>query len=351
MFIAPRPELDDDPLFAVRVGLMPLIGFVMALLLQSPLPMIYPTLMFSLLAGNRKAFNPGRVFAAPIVFGGALWIMSGIVLMLQGMPSVLVIVMGVIFFLAFYIIQRTGTAFGMLIIVAGVLMSIMGLSSYPAMAYLRTEMTKAALCSAFVIPILYMLLPPKTQETHVDDAAPAFGYGWGTRAAIRTAVMLGYALFLYTILDSSNLMLAVSGMFVLVHSTRRSIWQEAGQRSFSVLLGGTLAMLILTTMTIAGHLAVLMCLLFLATVWLGHRMQTGRLPAMAYQDAASVMISLVGSALTTSEPGFAFLQRAALTIMGTIAAALVVSILDTLLIKEPNTIEDAVADRNALENL
>lgn len=351
MFIAPRPLMEDDPLFPVRIALMPPIGLLLAMAIGSPLAMIYPTLMFSLIAGNRKAFDPRRVFAAPIVFGAALWLMSGVVLLLQGMPTMLVLVMGLLYFMAFYIIQRTGTAFGMLIIVAGALMSIMGLGSYPAMAYLRAEMTKAAICSAFVIPILYALLPPKTVEKHVDDAAPAFDYGWTTRAAIRAVVMIGYSLYLYTILDFSNMMLAVAGMFVLVHSTRQSIWREAGQRSFSVLLGGSIGLGILTVMTVAGHLAVLVALIFLATLWVGHKMLTGRLPAMAYQDAGSVMISLVGSALATSEPTFAFVQRAGLTVAGTLLAALLVSILDALLVKEPQTVGDALADRNALENL
>jgi hypothetical protein len=337
MFIAPRPSTDDDPLFAVRVACIPVIGLVIGMVLRSPLAMIYPVLMFSLLAANRKAFDPKRVFAAPIMFGGMLWLMSGIVVMLQGIPSVLVITMGTIYFLAFYLIQKTGNAMGMLIIVAGALMTIMGLGSYPSMVFLRDEMTKAALLSAVVIPVLYALLPPRTAELNVDKYTPAYTYGWGKRAAIRAVVMLGYSLYLYTILDFSNVMLAVAGMFVLVHSTRRTIWAEAGQRSFSVILGGAIGLAILATLNAVGHVAVLICLVFLATLWLGNKMLTGRLPSMVYQDAASVMISLVGSALATSEPGFAFTQRATLTVIGTLAAALIVSILDQLLAKEPHT--------------
>ena len=335
MFIAPRPLHDDDPLFAVRVALMPVIGFLMAMAMGSPLPMLYPTMMFSLLAGNRMAFTPARVFAAPIVFGAALWIMSGVVLVLQGMPLLLVLVMGLIYFAAFYLIQMTGNPIGLLIIVSGVLMSVMGLGSYPSMAYLRAELSKAALCSAVVIPVLYMLLPPKATEVMVDDMGPSFDYGWVTRAAIRMVVLLGYSVYLYTFLDFSNMMLAVAGMFVLVQSTRRSIWAEAGQRSFSVLLGGGLGLAILSIMVVAGHVTVLLCLIFLAVLWLGHKMVTGHLPSMAYQDAASVMLSLVFSAFATSEPSFAFVQRACLTMIGTLFAAMVVSILDILLVKQP----------------
>ena len=351
MFVAPRPLIEDDPLFAVRLSIMPLIGLVVAMLLRSPMPMVYPAMMFGLMASNRKAFNPGRVFAAPIVFGGTLWLMSGVVELLQSQPLVLVMVMAMIFFSGFYLIQKTGTSSGMLVIVAAMLMSIMGLGSYVSMDYLRSEMTTAALCSAVFIPILYAILPVRTTELHVDDAAPSTNFGWTTRAAIRTVVMLGYAVYLYTILDISNMMLAIAGMYVLVHSTRQSIWREAGQRSFSVVLGGLMALSILWIMTWVGHLVVLMCLMFLATLWLCNKMMTGRLPPMAYQDAASVMISLVGSGLASSEPSFAFIQRAGLTIMGTLFAALVVSILDRLLVRRPQRTDDVHADFAALQNL
>ena len=333
MYVAPRPTIEDDPLFPVRVAIMPVAGFMIGMALGSPLAMIYPTLMFSLLAGNRKAFNPGRVFAAPIMFSAVLWIMSTLVVMLQGIPLLLVAVMALIYFGSFYMIQRTGNSFGMLIAVGGVLMSIMGLGNYVAMDYLRTEMTKAALLSALVIPLLYALLPPRATEVAVDIYKPAHPDQHATRAAIRTVVLLGLSAYLYTILDSSNMMLAIGALFVLVFPTRQSVWAEAGQRSFSVILGGALAMTILTLLGISAHLTVLIAAVMLATLWLGNKMITGRLPAMAYQDAASVMISLVGSALATSEPSFAFMQRAVLTIIGTVLAAVATSLLEALLLK------------------
>lgn len=335
MYVAPRPTEEDDPLFAVRLAIMPVAGFMIGMGLGSPLPMIYPTMMFSLLAANRKAFNPQRIFAAPIMFSVVLWIMSTLVVMLQGMPMLLVAVMSLIYFAAFYMIQRTGNSLGMLIAVGGVLMSIMGLGSYQAMDYLRAEMTKAALLSAVVIPLLYALLPPRTTQLAVDVYAPAHPDQHVMRAAIRTVVLLALSAYLYTILDSSNMMLAIGALFVLVFPTRRSVWQEAGQRSFSVILGGGLALGILALLTVSAHLTVLVCAVMLATLWLGQKMVTGRLPAMAYQDAASVMISLVGSALATSEPSFAFLQRATLTIVGAVLAAVATSLLEALLLKQP----------------
>ncbi|WP_332711661.1 hypothetical protein [Pelagibacterium mangrovi] len=332
MFVAPRPLIEDDPWFAVRLALMPVIGFVLGMVLRSPMMMIYPTLMFSLTASNRKAFDPRRALGAPIAFSAMLWLMSGVVAVFYQIPLALLAVMALIYFLGFYLIQATGNAMGMLFIVAAALMSIMGLGSYQAMTFMRAEMTKAALCVAIVAPLLYLLLPPRTRELNVDIYTPAPEPGRVPRALIRAGVMVIYTLFLFTILDFSNVILAIGGMFVLVFSTRRSIWAEAAQRSFSVLLGGTLSLLVLGALSISAHLAVLAGLIFLPTLWLAHKMSVGRLPSMAYQDAAAIMIALVGSALTTSDPAFAFIQRASLTILGTLLAALAVRALDDLLV-------------------
>jgi hypothetical protein len=333
MYVTPRPREDDDPLYPVRIALMPIIGFGLGMWLRSPMAMIFPVMMFSLLAGTRKAFNPGRALGAPIIFGLALWVMASLVTMLQGLPLVLVSVVGLVYVLAFYMIQKTGNAFGMLIAVAAVLTSIMGLGNHLAMEVLRVEMTKAAFASAVVIPLLYALLPPATDEQMVDLHVPAHEDQLFLRSLIRGVVLLVFSLWLYTFVDFSNVMLAVAAMFVLVFPTRRSVWAEAGQRSFSVLLGGVLAIAILALLQVSSHLVVLFGLMFATVYWLGTRMLHGPLPSMAYQDAASVMISLVGGALATSEPIFAFVQRAGLTVLGTIAAAFAVSLLEALLLK------------------
>lgn len=337
MFIAERPKVEDDPHFALRLALMPVLGLFIGIALRSPLASIFPVMMYALMATNRKAFDPGRVFAAPILFSSALWIMSGLVLMLQPMPLLMFTVIGVVFFLAFYLIQRTGNAAGMLIIVATALMSIMAIGSYPGMTYLRSEMTKAALATAVVSPILYMLLPPATGEKNVDLPKPAYNHGWGTRALIRTLVMGAYCLTLYTFLDSSNMFLALAGMFVLVQSQPESVWAETRMRINSVLLGGVVALGAVALLQISAHIVVFASLLFLSTHWLAQKILHGTGNYRLYHEAGTVMISLVAGILTTTEPGYAFFQRAVLTLISTIGAALLVSTLDKALVRNPGT--------------
>jgi hypothetical protein len=62
-------------------------------------------------------------------------------------------------------------------------------------------------------------------------------------------------------------------------------------------------------------------------------MMVGRMSPMTYQYAGSVMVSIAGSALMSSEPSFAFFQRLVLTIVGGVGAALAVAVLETLLLK------------------
>lgn len=335
MFIAARPLVEDDPYFAVRLAIIPVIGLCVGIGLGSPLASIFPVMTYALMATNRKAFDPGRVFAAPIMFSAALWIMSGIVLLLQGMPLVLLSAVALVFFLAFYLIQRTGNAAGMLIIVATALMSIMAISSYQSMFLLRGEMSKAALATGVITPILYALLPPKTSAKNVDHPEPAYPDNWGIRALIRTVIMFGYCFTLYAFLDASNMFLALAGMFVLVQSKPESIWSETKMRIGSVLLGGIIALAIVGTLQIVSHFVVIAGLIFLAVLWLAQNILTGPGNYRLYHEAGTVMLSLVAGILTSTEPGHAFFQRAVLTLISTVLAAWLISVFDKLLIKAP----------------
>jgi hypothetical protein len=333
VFIAHRPRVEDDPLYAVRLAIMSVVGLFVGIALRSPLASVFPVMMYALMATNRKAFDPGRVFAAPIIFSAALWIMSGVVVTLQGMPLALLAATALIYFTAFYLIQRTGNAMGLLLIVAMALMSIMALGSYASMTFLRSEMTKAALATAIVSPVLYWLLPAATTEKNVDVTAPAYDDGWAVRAAIRTVVMFIYTPILFTFLDASNIFLAIAGMFVLVQSRPGPIWTETRMRIESVLLGGVLVIAMVAVLQLTGHFVVLVALLFLVTLWLGQNILTGPGNYRLYHEAGTVMISLVGGIITSTEPGYAFFQRAALTLVSTVLAALLISWLDARLVK------------------
>lgn len=330
MYIAPNPRPDDDPWFAVRLACMPIIGLMIGTVLMSPMLTIFPTILTSLMAGNRKAFNPGKVFGAPIALGGGLWVMSGVVALTYQSPLLLIVTTGLFYFLGFFLIQKTGSPMGMLLIVCTALTAVMGNGTYQAMQLLRDEMSKALLCYALVAPILFMIFPPKTQDMHVDDYTPSPPAGLFIRTLNRTFVLLGVTVLLYTLIPFNNVVLIIGGMYVLVQSAVTEMAREAYQRVRSALSGGAIALLILSAMEITGHLTTLSFLLFLAVLALGHMMLYGPRRAMTYQDAATIMISIVGTSLTSSDPDFAFVQRVGLTLGGVTGGMLLIVFLDNL---------------------
>lgn len=330
MYIAPNPRPEDDPWFAVRLACMPIIGLMIGTVLMSPMLTIFPTILTSLMAGNRKAFNPGKVFGAPIALGGGLWVMSGIVALTYQSPLLLIATTGLFYFLGFFLIQKTGSPMGMLLIVCTALTAVMGNGTYQAMQLLRDEMSKALLCYALVAPILFMIFPPKTQEMHVDEYIPSPSEGMFIRTLNRTFVLLGVTVLLYTLIPFNNVVLIIGGMYVLVQSAVSEMAREVYIRVRAALSGGAIALLILAAMEISGHLTTLMFLLFLAVLALGHLMLYGPRRALTYQDAATIMISIVGTSLTSSDPDFAYIQRVALTLGGVTGGMLLIVFLDNL---------------------
>ncbi len=119
MYVPPRPHRADDPYFAVRLGLAAVAGFVAMALLHPTLGTLCAVLPMALIAGQRKAFNPGRALGGPIAFAVMVWVMAALVAFLRPIPALLLLVMGLLFFVAFYLTRRTGSPIGMLVLVAG----------------------------------------------------------------------------------------------------------------------------------------------------------------------------------------------------------------------------------------
>ena len=118
MYVAPRPHVDDDPLFAVRLSSAAVLGFVLAILLQSPMPMLPPALIVGLMAGMRKAFDPKKAVGGPVAMIAMVTVISGLVELARPMPLVLITLVGALCILSYYIILSTGNPIGMLIAIA-----------------------------------------------------------------------------------------------------------------------------------------------------------------------------------------------------------------------------------------
>ena len=144
MYVVPRPEVNDDPLHAVRLASMAVATFALIPFVQPAIPPLLVALPVGLMAGMRKAFDPKKAFGGPIAFIVMVWLMASIVSFARPMPVVLVTIMGLFYFLGFYLIQKTGNPMGMLLLIVTVLMSVMGMSSTAALEACATASPKPA---------------------------------------------------------------------------------------------------------------------------------------------------------------------------------------------------------------
>jgi uncharacterized membrane protein YccC len=241
------------------------------------------------------------------------------------------LLIGVLYFLGFYLVQKTGNPFGMLLLIVTALMSIMGMNSIPAMLVMRDGFTEACIVAAILIPLVYAILPPVSGARMVEHYVPSTS-PHALSALIRTIVLLGISLWLYTVINTSNIILAIAPVFVLVFPTRETFFAEAWERSFATLLGAAMAGLVLLGTMISAHFHLLLGYTFLAAFFLGSRMMRGRHPSMVYQFALSVMLALTSTALSTSEPSYAAMTRILLTLVGAIGAAYATALLEALLL-------------------
>ncbi|MCX7568173.1 FUSC family protein [Sulfitobacter sp. F26169L] len=329
MYVTPRPTLAEDPLYAVRLGLTGALAYAAIPLINPALPPIIAALPVGLIAAQRKAYNPVKMIAAPVVMIVLVYVMTWLVEQLRPMPLVYVGAMWLTYFMAFRMILKTGAPAGMLIIIVAVLMSVMGMHGTATVETMRDGFVQAALVAAVLGPVVYLLVPARTKEMHVDEPVPSPGRV-ETGAAIRATALLGLSFWLYSVMQPSDMMMAMVAAMVIVFPTRTAVWSEAGQRVRATLYGSGVAIVILALFVFSQHLLILLGLVFLSGLYFGSRMLEGPQPSMVYQYAFSVTLSLVAGALSTQDPGYATFTRIVLTMAGAFTAAYVVALLDLL---------------------
>lgn len=329
MYVTPRPKESEDPLYAVRLGLTGMLAYAAIPILDPALPPIIAALPVGLIAAQRKAFNPVKMIAAPVVMIVLVYMMTWFVGELRPMPVVYVGAMWLTYFVAFRMILKTGEPMGMLIIIVAVLMSVMGMHGSATVETMRDGFVQAALVAAVVGPIVYLILPARTKEMHVDNPTPSPG-GIDVGAAIRATVLLGLSFWLYSVMQPSDMMMVMVAAMVIVFPTRNAVWSEAGQRVRATFYGTAVALAVLSLFIFSQHLPILLGLVFLSGLFFGSRMLSGPQPSMVYQYGFSVMLSLVAGALSTQDAGYASFTRIVLTLAGAFAAAFTVALLDAI---------------------
>lgn len=331
MYVAPRPLIADDPWFAVRLAVLCVTCFAALQWIKPVFPALIVSLPIGLLAAQRKRFDPVLAVGAGGAFIVSIWLMTLIVELTRETPVLLLFTTFAIFTGAFYVVRRTGSPVGMLLLVAAAIMSIMGLKSPAMLLYFRDGFTQAAILGTLVIPVLYWMIPPAATEPNVRLLSVAEDHH-GAGSLIRASVLMLLCFWLYAVMPPSDMILAFAAIYVLVFPTGKQAFAEAKERSLATVYGTVAALIILAGIAWIGHFAVLLSLVALAGLFFGHRMIKGYHSSMVYQYALSVTVALVASALSNQSPGYASIMRILLTGSGAIAAAILVAVLDALLL-------------------
>ena len=329
MYVTPRPDINEDPNYAVRLGLIGVLAYAAIPIINPALPPIIAALPVGLIAAQRRAFSPIKAIAAPIVMIVLVYVMTWFVEQLRPMPGVYVGAMWLTYYIGFRLILGTGTQVGMLIIIIAVLMSVMGRHGNATVETMRDGCVQAALVALVIAPIVYLLIPAHTKEPQVDQPVPSPG-NVDIGAMIRATVLLGLSMWLYSVMQPSDMMMAMVAAMVIVFPTKERVWDEAFQRIRATFYGAASAGIVLWIFAFVPRLPLLLGMVFLTGLYMGSKMLFGRQQSMVYQYAYSVMLSLVAGALSTQEAGYATFTRVVLTLGGAFAAAFAVALLDSL---------------------
>ena len=127
-------------------------------------------------------------------------------------------------------------------------------------------------------PLVYIPLPARTREMHVDDPKPTKGRV-EVGAAIRATVLLCLSFWLYSVMQPADMMMAMIAAMVIVYSIGERVWNEAFQRIRATLYRAAVALLLLWLFTLSQHLTIIHGLIFLSGLSLDQRCCTARIPA------------------------------------------------------------------------
>ncbi len=124
MYVTPRPDARDDPLFAVRIALIGMLSYAAIPVVNPALPALIAAFPLSMIAGQRKAYSPAMAVAGPLALIVMVFVITWVVEQLLPMPIVFLFVMWLLYFFGFREILRTGTPVGMLVIIVTLMMSV-----------------------------------------------------------------------------------------------------------------------------------------------------------------------------------------------------------------------------------
>lgn len=332
MEVLPPPDPREDPLFAVRVAVGLALAFLLVDLLSVPVPLWTPALMVNLLAGQRGAFNPKKVFGAAATIMVVAWAAAGLASLTRADPALHIVTFALVAALGFYLLVVRSNPVGTPLLVFPSILSAMALVSDATLIAMRNSLITTSLSAVVVIPLLYAVFPPRTREAYVPPPPRQRPQRPFAEVAIRLAVFVPALVPFYYGVDSTSIIYVVIVVFVLGHPEHALRRQEALERVVSTCIGGAAALALLAVLRFQPHVPVLLLLVLLSGLWFAHRMMTGPFSPMTYQFGFSVLVVVVASRLTGRDPFEVVVQRVVLTLAAATAALLLLALLEAVFV-------------------
>ncbi|MCO6416548.1 hypothetical protein JYK14_10280 [Siccirubricoccus sp. KC 17139] len=328
MAAAPRPSPTDDPWFGLRCAL----GIMVALALIEPLGvnpgMILPTMLVSLLCGQRGPYSPVKSIVTAIMLVGLIWLIFGLCVLTQGMPGVQFVTLLLVCYGALYLLMRTGNQLGVMVLVFTSMVGVLFGSSRAAAEAMRDAFTITAIVSAILIPLLNLLMPPRADAASPPPPPPPELERPGFHALLRLVVLAPVLLAFLAGAPTSRLIFLILVALVLAYPTRQAGRTEGRERTISTLQGGFAGVSVLVLFTLQAQFPVLLLLTLLTALWFTGRMVSGPGTANTYQLALSVVVVIVSGATVDTHPLETAMTRLALTISGAAFGLAALSLLE-----------------------
>ncbi len=340
MYVLPPPRREDDPYFALRLGTISAGGFLAMVWLEPTVHSIYAILPMSLASLQRKAVKPISIIITSLMVIAMVFVFSRVMDTTRNVPEVMMTFVFFVFFVALYILARSGHPIGRIMLFVTGALSLFALEQSSLLKKMHDDMIEAITVGAILLIVFYVLIPPRTKEPF-ERKLPSSTGNDVISALNRAVVMMPLCWWCYSILTYRDVYLIIAAIYTLSFPSAGAALQEAMERMISVIFGATTAMVIVFLSVFVNGSALFIALLILATGWFySEKMMTGRLTNTTYQNCIVVALSISINTLFSGDPSYVVIQRVGLTIIGLLLASFGVAILDTLFIRQDQTQTD-----------
>lgn len=327
MYVAPRPTIEDDPLFPVRISACCGAMFAAVEVFNTDMPSLTMALPLAFALGLRGAFNTRKLIGMGIAGPLLAWIMGWIFAVTREVPMLMVLSAFTLILAGIHLARQKGNSLGFIFAMIAVLLSTMALQHRAMLDIMRDELILDCIAGALVVTVLYALIPPRTRAVH-DDIPQEATENLFAGSVLRAAVVTGFCFWLYTVLPATDMIMALTALFPLVYPGRRPMFVEAKARLWGTFYGLVMIAPVLLIFTAVPHFVVMMAALALAGLWFGWKMFDGPLPVMAYQFGLTTLLATTMTALFSQAPFQAILARLCLTLAGAAGAVILVILVE-----------------------